>query len=212
MEQLTESVIINLFSGTDPSPNPSGGTPSQPPILAYQNNGGLYPVEFRHVNCKKRSGTRNSVGCEISTAWRYEPREDMPADADITVKLSIMTQHICRDHCKPNAQVDQVEAYIVWNGKPPATLKGKTHQPGLEATRSSHDPAQAEFIPRRPHRSSLEPHDLELIHQRDCGDYIQVDFVTKRGEKGRWKRVLHALVKLGKRFGRKFAISNLTLK
>ncbi|KAI0910709.1 hypothetical protein F4824DRAFT_497961 [Ustulina deusta] len=160
-----------------------------------------YQIRFRHVNCWKKFRSENSTNCEPIMEWYPAFSDDIPAEIDIATSLDGMVQGICLEKCQPHASASAMEAYIVWNNSPPATLGGGARQPGPGLVqwrkRNSGDSIQVGLTPNRPHQPRLELADLELMRQRNCGDYIQVNFITKNvNEHARPRGMSQSLTKL----------------
>ncbi|KAK5630981.1 hypothetical protein RRF57_006696 [Xylaria bambusicola] len=84
-----------------------------------------------------------------------------------------------------------METYIVWNNSPPDTVRGEVRQS---------DSIQQNRHLDLPHQTHLDSRDLKLIQQRNCGDFILVEFKDSLIEEDeRRGRMLRALTKLAKK-------------
>ncbi|KAF2968575.1 hypothetical protein GQX73_g5010 [Xylaria multiplex] len=189
-----------------------------------------YEAYFRHVNCKNLSQSENPKSCGFRTRWNllpviHEPhapythpstpnawvrnaccdlRESsdeagrklvrvkinefpetdkyIPPYLKPTVQLGRFAQQVAyydcrpRDKFKPNEGIAEIAAFIIWQGEPPRDLEGRAHG------------------------STVTLGHLEIMRQRNCGDYIQVDFTTDHpGEEERERKsMIRALAKLSK--------------
>ncbi|GAW17392.1 hypothetical protein ANO14919_068490 [Xylariales sp. No.14919] len=94
------------------------------------------------------------------------------------VQLAALAQNICRNGRKYRSDegIREITAAIVWRGEPPRDPAGNAHG------------------------CFVGPGHLAMMRQRNCGDYIRVDFVIDEAQgQGKRKSMLRALTKLSKK-------------
>ncbi|KAK5633171.1 hypothetical protein RRF57_008885 [Xylaria bambusicola] len=174
---------------------------TQPGYLNRSPRGMYYKVKYHHINCRKSSLSEETKICEFSTYWDAHPTfsdSDLPhiLAAPDPVRPRIAWDRICchskwsweiygneilraltpaaedrvRLQCgkeiMPKNLVSSLAASVVWQGGPPRDPRGKFH--GSIVT---------------------EGH-LEIMRQRNCGDYIQVEFESDYDNKDKRRRVM----------------------
>ncbi|KAI0533748.1 hypothetical protein GGR58DRAFT_521135 [Xylaria digitata] len=108
--------------------------------------------------------------------------DDIPSYLEPTVQLGTFTRQVAYYDCRPRDKskadegIADIAAFIVWQGEPPRDLKGKAHE------------------------CVVTPGHLEIMRQRNCGDYIQVDYTTEHPseEKKQRESMMRALNELSK--------------
>ncbi|KAI0525514.1 hypothetical protein F5B22DRAFT_642527 [Xylaria bambusicola] len=150
----------------------------------------VYQVVFRHLNCRRCPQSEDTPSCEAAMEWQYEPKDGISPDSHIALSLS----KIARDlHHESEGYIAalQMEAYVVWNNSPPDTVRGEIRQSGLAQQTCNLD---------LPYQTHLDCRDLTLMQQRNCGDFILVEFRDSHiDEDERRGRMLRALTKLAKK-------------
>ncbi|KAI0506260.1 hypothetical protein F5B22DRAFT_660662 [Xylaria bambusicola] len=187
----------------------ASNTRHKPPqgYLNKSPRGMFFRVHYRHVNCRSSSQSDNSPVCEFSRNWDAHPTFSDSAlphtvstlyPAPLTIQicclgwddwesygneilraLTPVAEHHVRLQCEqtimPKAPVSSLKAFVVWQGSPPRDPRGKVH--GCLVT---------------------EGH-LEMMRDRNCGDYIQVEFESDYSKEKRSKKILRKLSQLPRR-------------
>ncbi|KAJ3567467.1 hypothetical protein NPX13_g6757 [Xylaria arbuscula] len=120
---------------------------------SHKQNEHLYKVRFRHENCKAPFDYGNETKCEFGTLlYGRDIFKGLPAVASQRV-----VQQCGQDH-KPIRPVSKLSASIVWVERPPPDSYGGTT------------------------KTAVTEGSLETMRQRNCGDYILVEFSSDYGD------------------------------
>lgn len=168
--------------------------------LDYNPEKEVYQVIFRHLNCRRRPQSRDAPRCEAAIEWSLES-STVSSESQIALNLLDIARELHRES-EGYTPALYMEIYIVWNNDIPATVLGEVRQGEsfLQQTFDDIDRNSTSDFLRQTH---LDPRDLELIQQRNCGDFILVEFTASySGEDERRGRMLHALGKLARKASR----------
>ncbi|KAJ3551775.1 hypothetical protein NPX13_g11281 [Xylaria arbuscula] len=160
-----------------------------------------YQVIFRHLNCRRRPQSEDSPCCEAIIEWFHEASQNISSESQVALNLLKIARELHRESEGYTPDL-HMEMYIVWNRDLPTTVRGEVRQ-AESLHRCELDYLGMETTSSLYHQTHLDPRDLELVQQRNCGDFVLVEFTANYSvEDERRGRMLNALQKLAKRASR----------